>query len=368
MRKLGVILLTTSLVPLALSVSSALPAFAGANAPVPMVATGTVTSASGAAASGAVVRLYAWPSDQVLQHLRPGQVVPRTLLATTKASAAGTYSFRVSSAAMRSAAVSGDYANLEADSGMATWFFTRKASGAAPVIHLNLTGASPARHCSGWKFQYQVDPAWGVVGQAYVWPRATGVDVTYTYSRGQSTTLGIGASPTGKVGTFTASGSETQSKTGTEGMPGFKVGNVLWRTKWKVAKYRDTCARSVESAASGVTRGGWHCSDGVCTKWQVRANGWKSGSNELHPKAAPHTPSYDCARFQGGPNSYFQTTSEKAVTWSGGLSVPVVNFDAEAQTGYDNSAQLTFTFAKTRLLCGTDAAPPNAKQLVAERG
>jgi hypothetical protein len=85
-------------------------------------------------------------------------------------------------------------------------------------------------------------------------------------------------------------------------------------------------------------------------KWQVRANGWKSGSNELHPKAAPHTPSYDSTRFQGGQNSYFQTTSEKAVIWSGGLSVPVVNFGAEAQTGYDNSAQLTFTFAKTRLV------------------
>jgi hypothetical protein len=333
-----------------------------------LIATGTVANTRGGAAPGAVVRLYAWPSDQVLQHFRPGQVVPRTLLATTTASSAGSYSFRVSSAALRSAAASGGYANLEADSGMATWFFTRKASGAAPIIHVNLSGAAPARHCSGWVFQYQVKPAWGVVGQGYVWSRATGVNVDFTYSRGQSSTLGIGASPSGKAGSFKAAGSETQTKTGTEGMPGFKIGNVLWRTKWRMAKYEVTCARVLKSPASGVTRGRWHCKNGVCTKWQVRSDGWKSGSDELHPKKAPHTPSFDCTSFQGGPNSYFQTSSERAVTWSGGLSVPVLNFDAEAQTGYDTSAQLTFYFHKTRLMCGTDAAPPYAQQLVAERG
>jgi hypothetical protein len=179
--------------------------------------------------------------------------------------------------------------------------------------------------------------------------------------------LGIGVSPTGKAGTFSASGSETEIKTGTEGMPGFRRGNVLWQTKWRMAKFRDVCARIVESPARALTRGGWKCKNGVCTKWMVRSNGWKSGSKELHPNSAPHTPSYDCARFQGGPNSYFQTTTEKAVTWSGGLSVAVVNFNAEAQTGYDDSAQLTFYFAKTRLLCGTDGSPPSAQQLVAER-
>lgn len=121
----------------------------------PLIATGTATNASGGAASGAVVRLYAWPSDKVLQHLRPGQVVPRTLLASTRASSEGTYSFHASPAALRSAAVSGGYANLEADSGMASWFFTRKASAGAPVIHVNLTGAAPARHCSGWVFKYR---------------------------------------------------------------------------------------------------------------------------------------------------------------------------------------------------------------------
>jgi hypothetical protein len=330
MRKLGVIVLVASLAPLALSLSlsAVLPASAATDAPVPVIATGTVTNASGGAASGAVVQLYAWPSDQVLQHLRKGQVVPRTLLATTKANSAGTYSFRVSPAALRAVAVTGGYANLEAE------------------------------------WEYQVNKSWGVVGQAYVWPKATGVSVTFTYSRGQDTTLGVGLSPTGKKGSFSASGSETQTKTGTEGMPGFKLGNELWETHWRMAKYKVLCGRGGKALHLS---GRWHCYDGICTSWQARSDGWAAGAKVLHPRTAPHTPSFDCTQVTGGPNSYFSTSSEKAVTWSGGLSVSELGFSAEAQTGYDSSAQLTFYFAKTRQLCGTDANPPNAKQLVAER-
>lgn len=46
------------------------------------VAGGTMLNASGVAMPGVAVNLYAWPSDAVLQALKPGALVPTTLLAT----------------------------------------------------------------------------------------------------------------------------------------------------------------------------------------------------------------------------------------------------------------------------------------------
>jgi hypothetical protein len=46
------------------------------------VAVGTITGPGGAAMPGVRVDLYAWPTDAVLSAMRPGQAVPRTLLAT----------------------------------------------------------------------------------------------------------------------------------------------------------------------------------------------------------------------------------------------------------------------------------------------
>jgi hypothetical protein len=47
------------------------------------VATGTITSPSNAVMPGVKVSLYAWPPDAVLSAMKSGQMVPRTLLATS---------------------------------------------------------------------------------------------------------------------------------------------------------------------------------------------------------------------------------------------------------------------------------------------
>jgi len=80
------------------------------------VATGTVTSASGAAMPGETFGLYAWPTDSVLQALKVGQLVPTTLLATATTNGAGQYMLRVPAATLKAAAVSSGYANLEISS------------------------------------------------------------------------------------------------------------------------------------------------------------------------------------------------------------------------------------------------------------
>jgi hypothetical protein len=59
------------------------------------VATGIITSPGGAAMPGVTVDLYTWPPDAVLSAMRPGQAVPRALLATATTSSAGSYALQV---------------------------------------------------------------------------------------------------------------------------------------------------------------------------------------------------------------------------------------------------------------------------------
>jgi hypothetical protein len=328
---------------LALAASLVLPASAatGTASSGQLVATGTVTGTGGRAVPGAKVSLYAWPSSAVLEQLRPGQAVPRSLIATTTADSSGNFSLRVQETTLPSVAVAGGYANLEADSGYATWFFTRKA--AAPSTKIDIAGAVPD-HCSGWVFKRHLKKAWATVGQAYIWPKATHVSETFTYTQDQSTTLGVGISPTDKFGSFSASGTVTDTKGAGQGFPGFGPSNVLYRTLFTVGKFWDVCTQGI--------------------KYMVHPDDWSGGTSEEHPQKAPSTQPYNCDPEQ--PDDTFYTTNEKAKDWMFGLNISAVGFNGQAQTGYDSGAQVTFTFHRQRKICGWKGQPSKAAMLVAE--
>ena len=136
------------------------------------VATGTVASASGRALPGVAVDLYAWPSDRVLQALRPRQAVPTKLLASTITSSAGRYWLQVPRAALDAAAIEQGWANLEIDSaGGTSWSFSYQTDPAA-AEHVNLTAnGTPTCHtvtASPWTYLRQLSKSWAVVGQGYV--------------------------------------------------------------------------------------------------------------------------------------------------------------------------------------------------------
>lgn len=266
------------LVATALSAGLALPAAAAVAAPAAKTLTvsGTVDNVSGHAEADAVVKLYAWPVDTVLQALKPGHHVPTTLLASAKASPAGAYTLHIPAASLVPVTNASGYVNFEVDSGMGSWSFTSRAADVSSLGAIHIDGASPA-HCSGWVFIHQVNKAWGIVGQAYILHNATHVRQKFTYSKSQSTTLGIGDSPTAKLGSFSISGSESESTTGSESFPSFGPGNALYRTRWRMAKYKDYCTPGGGHGAK--SRKGWHCTkNGVCTKYRVRSDGWQAAN------------------------------------------------------------------------------------------
>jgi hypothetical protein len=327
-------------------------AVAAATAGVP-VATGTVTDANGYTAVGAVVDLYAWPSDQVLQSLRRGQVVPWRLIATATVSSAGAFSLRISRATLSSAAVSGSYANLEAESGTASWSFTLNVNHPVLVHSISLKGAAPsdlkgaARRTCIYRYIRQIRPSWAIVGQSYVVRAATHVRQSFTYTNGQSSTLGVGLSPTGSFGSFTVGGTKSTSSSFTQSFPSFGRGFIGYRTRFRVAKYGKLCQRH-----NGYVQ------------IKVASNGYAGGDSIVHPSEPGGT--NRCEPEMNG--SQVQTANEEAVTWSAGFSISQVGFNAQAQTGYDRTAQLTFTFGANRLICGSGGRQPAAsKQLVAKR-
>ena len=277
--------------------------------------------------------------------------MPRTLISTTTTSSGGEYTLSVSPNVLRSIAVSGGFANLEVDADSDARFFTSQASNPA-VSSVQLGGMTPSV-CTPWKLQKELSPSWAVVGQAYVLSNATHVQQSFVYSNGQSSTLGVGISPTGKVGSFTGSGAETTSTTATQDFPSSGSPGYIWyRTLFKVGLYHAACGTPGRIADASSS-----------SKYLVRSDGWAGGTNIEHPKTAP-TAEFCSPELAG---AVFITANERAVTWSAGFTIPVVGFNAQAQTGYDTSAQLTFNFGADRQLCGTNDSPPSAAQLVAKK-
>ena len=269
-RKSSALILATGLalvlVPGSAYATAFAPAARHAQAPAPQakvtVASGTATAANGSAVRDAIIDLYSWPSGKVLQALKPGQEVPRTLVATATANSAGKFSLSLAPGTLSANAVSSGFVNLEADSGSATWFFsTDAAKPAATAIRLTGAGAESPDYCTPWKEVKNLGAQPSIVGQAYIASNYKHVADSFTYSRGQSSSLGVGISPSGKKGTFTASGTVSTSSTANQSFPTEGPGNTLFLTFFKAGVYHDVCGTTgkvmPDGPVAGATNATW---------------------------------------------------------------------------------------------------------------
>ena len=367
------------------------------------VAGGTVTSASGAAMPGVAVDLYAWPSDAVLKEMKPGVLVPTTLLATATTSSAGRYMLKVPAAKLKAAAVESGYANLEIFSAVGGIWFLPYQTGSLPArpsapVTVNLgsrkgllCGTDPegqAYGFTGFTLERARNPAWAVVGQGYIVKskRTAGDFVQFEYdetiSHTQASALGVGLSGYGFDAGYNGSGSNESTATASEGYPN-QAKSTWFRTMFSVGQYRGECIGP--QSDSGIPFQKQH---GRCPRkftndlgmvfyvhkcfWIVKSTGWFSGASQEHPKPVPNTPAKFCA-FQAR-DTKFKTSNETAIQWSGGfelgagIGVKGVNlkasFSASAQTGYDANALMQFDFKHAGFICGTNKSPPRAAIVV----
>ncbi len=365
------------------------------------VAGGTVVSTSGTAMPDVVVDLYAWPSDAVLKAMKPGALVPTTLLAAATTSSAGKYMLQVPTASLQAAAVESGYANLEIFSAVGgTWFFSYQTSSlparpvASTTINLSDKSKLPCGQLNhrpyvfkGWTLQRERNPAWAIVGQGYiVKSKNTAGDVmqfnyTQEATATQSSSLGVGVSAFGFDAGFNASGTTVSTAGSGQGFPS-EAKSTWFRTEFSVGQYRGLCYSSDSSTPHQKQHGS-------CPKtftdqqgrteyvhkclWLVKSTGWFGFSDNVqHPKNAPHTPGKFCGPELKGSTAI--THKQKAIEWGSGWSLGKAvgikganlkaSFNASSQTGYDTNAQIVFTFGHDGWVCGTNHDTKKAAILV----
>jgi len=374
------------------------------------VAAGTVASPSGAAAGGVPVDLYAWPSDAVLKAMKPGQMVPRTLLTAVTTNGSGQYTLSVPAATLKAAAVDNGYANLEIDSPAGIWFMAYQPGKAPAAATVNFPaakkkgwpcGREPKRPPFdggtyaqvGWWLVKNHPAADDVVGQAYITggKKTAGDWVAFSYAQSQSasqtSTLGVGLSGYGLDAGYSTSGTHASTASAFQGFP-TQTKNTLFATGFTSATYRADCIGPAYT--TGVPRKKQYPKkDGCPLKytapsgiwfevhmclWKISSTGWFGGDAVSHPRSAWYTPAGDCAPELAG--SKFGNDYGSAVEWANGFQLGATvgikgvnlksDFGTTTHTGYDKDAHLIYHFPKhTGWICGTNKRPTEAAILVA---
>jgi hypothetical protein len=365
------------------------------------VAIGIITSPSEAPISGEKLDLYAWPPDAVLKVMKPGQAVPRKLLATATTNSSGHYELQVPQARLANAAVTTGYVNLEIDSADGISFLTYQASsdpqsgGPSGLATVNLGGRrSSAINCGhypngtaytfqGFQFQRNRAPAWAVVGQGYIIKqRNTRNDtVSFNYTKGsshsQNSALGIGVSGTGFNAGYTTDGSHMSTASSAEGYAA-EHRNTWFRTEFNTGQYRGVCTglpgtnvHPVKQKNCPRTFGPFNDPVHKCI-WMIHSTGWSGGQTTQHPKSAPTTPRSDCRKHEAGDR--YDGDHGSAIEWSQGFELGAAlnikgidgkaSFNSTTHTGYDTNAVMLYRFHHTGYLCGTNGTEATAAIIV----
>jgi hypothetical protein len=235
---------------------------------------------SGKADPAIKVIIHAWPDQSVTQALRIGQKVPWVLVGTANTDASGHFSVTLPLAKLMPEASYG-VVNLEADTSSAGETFplavTRNSGDgyldrSDPVVNLtDKPGGLPVCGFGNWDYVASMGKHWATVGETYV-PNSHARQ-RFSYTKVQSSTLGVGTSASGKRGSFSEHGTYSWSSSITENWPTFgSHRSVLYRTQFHFGEYR--------------------CST-TGTKMQ-HVNGYAGGAHIEKPTSVPHTPSRFC--------------------------------------------------------------------------
>jgi hypothetical protein len=166
---------------------------------------------------------------------------------------------------------------------------------------------------------------WTIVGSTY--SRFSGVKQDFSYSKGQNSNIGVGDSASGSKGSFTEGGSMGISSNATVTYPEYRSPkSVNYLTEIVPAKYVETC-------------------DGI---YDVEPYEWAGGAKSQNTK--PQKARF-CTFYE--KRSSFTKDTNTSGTFSTGLTVTEIGFNASAQTGWDTDATIAYHFTNTGMyLCG----------------
>jgi hypothetical protein len=175
-------------------------------------------------------------------------------------------------------------------------------------------------------------------------------DITsqFTFQQSSSSSLEIGESASGKAGSFTADGTNSQSVTNNDWIypKTHKWNRFEWYSEFSYDKEEQSCS----SGRSGIHR------------FFVESISWDGGTAVASPAHYP-TATYCVPVLKGSGTGKSTGTAH---TFSVGFSIPVVGFTGSAQTGWSQTAYIAYHWGKAGQACGTNSYPPHAAGIVAK--
>ncbi|MFF1819818.1 hypothetical protein ACFVWG_21130 [Kribbella sp. NPDC058245] len=178
-------------------------------------------------------------------------------------------------------------------------------------------------------------PKWDLVGQH--WSTTTGVLTQFSFLDSSTSEIGVGASVSGKYGSFKKSGTIARSADGDITFP--RVGanaKQFHDTAYRFGRYEHTQ---------------WSIQGQIIQRYYtVRALNWEGGARTRNIKFTPDTPY--CSQPWGAGTNWAKTRT-KAILWTNGYDVTnVVGLELSTVSGYSIKTKISYTFQLGRKLCG----------------
>ncbi len=335
----------------------------------PTIARGQLVDAQGNASQGQVV-LLAWPRQEVLSRLEPGDHVKLVPVAKAVVGSDGAFALRVDTQLPLSEFMEDDgRANLDivasSDKGSGRYSFAqhlettaseRESSAFNVIVALSSdresgptnpapTADAPAE-AKGWTTTLvsNYPASWDVVGEIYTGPNTT---ADFVYSQGAASSLGVGISASGGFGTWSTSGTSSFESTATIDFPTQPTNAKKGlQTKFRYGKYRVDC---------------WTATGGCGTTWTTKVNQFSGGTQLYNIGSAPGA-TY-CTSYVSG--SSVTINNSTAITFTNGMSMSAhVGIDFSTRTGFTTDAKIKWTFVNNGLLCGSNTYPTQAARVV----
>ncbi len=185
-----------------------------------------------------------------------------------------------------------------------------------------------------------------------------GVEQTWRYSEGASSSLGSATSMTGKVGSYKKGQTYSRSTTATVTFP---------QARGKVGKYY----RSYFSYAKYAH---YYCDGVACGafKYSIRPYKWERGTQVISRIPQPKVKGKYCSKYAA--RSRDESEGSAAITWSDGVSVGGdlggalgLNVSLSSRTGFTNAAQNLVQFGRRGRLCGAYGPLSGSPRILAAR-
>ncbi|MCT9872091.1 hypothetical protein N7568_22200 [Paenarthrobacter aurescens] len=201
-----------------------------------------------------------------------------------------------------------------------------------------------ALNCTSAKMQ-TYSPRWVTVGASFALGPSYYTSANFKMTAGASSTIGIGASPSGSFGSFTASGERTVGVSSENNYGNVNQGHKkIYQTQFVFAKYHVRCL-------TNPTTGVW------TDKYEVRPESHFGGTRTVDTSITP-AKNY-CSEIAA--ESSITRTDNNAITWSVGAATQSdIGVNLSSKTGYSTSASLTYSSLDRRQYCGSNAGPGQA--------